>query len=97
MSRKRRNFSASFKAKVAIEAVKERETLTELSKKYDLHPNQISNWKKEFLENSSSVFESKKKEDSEIITDVDKLYSKIGRLEMENDFIKKNLKKLGAL
>ena len=97
MSRKRRNFSASFKAKVAIEAVKERETLTELSKKYDLHPNQISNWKKEFLENSSSVFESKKKGDSEIITDVDKLYSKIGRLEMENDFIKKNLKKLGAL
>jgi transposase-like protein len=97
MSRKRRNFSASFKAKVAIEAVKERETLTELSKKYELHPNQISNWKKEFLENSSSVFESKKKEDSEIITDVDKLYSKIGRLEMENDFIKKNLKKLGAL
>ena len=97
MNRKRRNFSATFKAKVAIEAIKERETLAELSKKYDLHPNQISNWKKEFLEKSSLVFESKKKEDSEIVTDVDKLYSKIGRLEMENDFIKKNLKKLGAL
>lgn len=97
MSRKRRNFSSSFKAKVALESIKERETLTELSKKYDLHPNQISNWKKEFLAHSSSVFESKKNDDAESVVDVDKLYAKIGRLEIENDFIKKNLKKLGAL
>ena len=97
MRRKRRNFSSSFKAKVAIESIKERETLTELSKKYDLHPNQISNWKKEFLEHSSSVFESNKNDDTESVVDVDKLYAKIGRLEIENDFIKKNLKKLGAL
>jgi len=97
MSRKRRNFSSSFKAKVAIESIKERDTLTELSKKFDLHPNQISNWKKEFLEQSSSVFESKKKDELESAVDVDKLYAKIGRLEIENDFIKKNLKKLGAL
>lgn len=89
MSRKRRNFSSSFKAKVAIEAIKERETLSEISKKYDLHPNQISNWKKEFLENSSSIFETTKKEDTETVEDVDKLYAKIGRLEVENDFIKK--------
>lgn len=98
MRKKRRNFDASFKAKVAIEALKERETLNELAVKYDLHPNQISTWKQEFLSNSSAAFEitaktssdEKKKEE-----ELEKLYSKIGMLEMEKDFLKKSLKKLG--
>lgn len=95
--RNRRKFSSSFKAKVAIEALKERETLTELAARFEVHPNQISQWKQEFLENSSTVFDkpgisSKSKE-----LDPDKLYSKIGKLEMENEFLKKNLQKLGKL
>ena len=94
MKAKRQKHSGAFKAKVAIEALQERETLSELSKKFGLHPNQISRWKKEFLERAPQIFEksvSKEKED----TDVEKLYAKIGQLEMEREYLKKNLKKLG--
>ncbi|MCK5840378.1 MAG: transposase [Bacteroidales bacterium] len=94
MKAKRRKFNATFKAKVAIEALKERETLSELSRKYELHPNIISKWKKEFLDNADQVFESKKSE-SDPEVDIEKLYSKIGKLEIERDFLKKSLKKIG--
>ena len=94
MKAKRRKFSATFKAKVAIEALKERETLSELSRKYELHPNIISKWKKEFLDNADQVFESKKNE-SDPEVDIEKLYAKIGKLEIERDFLKKSLKKIG--
>jgi transposase-like protein len=95
--RSRRKFSASFKAQVAIEALKERATLSELAEKFEVHPNQISQWKQEFLENSSSVFEKTGNNKKQEELDPDKLYSKIGKLEMENDFLKKNLKKLGKV
>jgi transposase len=93
MKKERRKFSGAFKAKVAIEALKERETLAELSKRFEVHPNMISKWKQEFVERSAGVFEQKSDTDSEV--DVDKLYAKIGQLEMQNDFLKKNLKKIG--
>jgi transposase len=93
MKKTRRKFSGAFKAKVAIEALKERETLAELSKRFEVHPNMISKWKQEFLERSGEIFEKKSEADSEV--DLEKLYSKIGQLEMENDFLKKNLKKIG--
>jgi len=96
MRRTRRKFGAEFKTKVALEALKERLTLAEMAKKYELHPNQISLWKQEFIEKSSLVFATKKsRKESEDAVDTEKLYSKIGQLEMENDFLKKNLKKLG--
>jgi transposase len=94
MKAKRQKHSGAFKAKVAIEALQERETLSELSKKFGLHPNQISRWKKEFLERAPQIFDksvSEEKDDS----DVEKLYVKIGQLEMEREYLKKNLKKLG--
>jgi transposase len=93
MKKTRRKFTGAFKAKVAIEALKERETLAELSKRYEVHPTMISKWKQEFLERAGEVFEKKSDGDSEV--DVDKLYTKIGQLEMQNDFLKKNLKKIG--
>ena len=93
MKQKRRKFSGAFKAKVAIEALKERETLAELSERFEVHPNMISKWKQEFLEKSSNIFD--KKSDPETEVDADKLYSKIGQLEMENDFLKKSLNKIG--
>lgn len=94
MKRTRRKFTAAFKAKVAIEAIKERQSLAELSKHFELHPNIITKWKKEFLENSAHVFDQQSKEEGKDI-DMDKLYAKIGQLEIENDFLKKNLKKIG--
>jgi transposase-like protein len=93
MKATRRKFSAGFKAKVAIEALKERESLAELSKRFEVHPNMISKWKQEFIEHSSEVFEKKKEVEDWV--DLEKLYTKIGELEMENDFLKKNLKKVG--
>ena len=96
MKRTRRKFSSEFKSQVAIEALKERYTLTELAQKFELHPNQISQWKQEFLERSKSIFDiAEKKEKNQPELDIDKLYSKIGRLEMERDFLKKSLNKLG--
>jgi transposase-like protein len=94
MKRTRRKFSASFKAQVAIEALKERETLTELSKRFEIHANLISQWKQEFLERGFEIFDKEpqaKIDESE----KEKLYAKIGQLEMERDFLKKNLKKIG--
>jgi transposase len=93
MKKTRRRFSGAFKAKVAIEALKERETLAEISKRYEVHPNIISKWKQEFLERAGDVFEKKTESGSEV--DLEKLYAKIGQLEIENDFLKKSLKKIG--
>jgi transposase len=95
MKSKRRKFSAHFKAKVAVEALKERESLLELSRRFEIHPNMISKWKHEFLENSSTVFEKERSAEEEAMPDPEKLYAKIGKLELENDFLKKSLKKLG--
>jgi len=94
MKKTRRKFTGVFKAKVSIEALKERQSLAELSKHFEVHPNIISKWKKEFLENSAQVFDQQSKETEKEI-DIEKLYAKIGQLEIENDFLKKNLRKIG--
>jgi transposase len=91
----RRKFSPEFKAKVALEAIKNQFTLAELSKKFDVSPVVISKWKGEFLDNMSAVFEkehSKKKEEG---PGLEQLYAQIGELKVENDFLKKSCKKLG--
>lgn len=97
MKRKRRKFSAAFKAKVAIEALKERSTLAELAVKFDLHQNQISKWKQEFLDGAEDVFARKSPEPAEPEVDTKELYAKIGQLEMERDFLKKSLVKWDQL
>jgi transposase len=94
MKASRRKFSGAFKAQVAIEALKERDSLAELSKKFEVHPNMISKWKQEFLERAAEIFETKSP-DKQAQVDIDRLYSKIGQLEMERDFLKKVSKKLG--
>jgi len=95
MNRTRRKFSNEFKAKVAIEALKERHTLSELAKTFEIHPNQISQWKREFMKNADKAFGSSGKEQDGSEKDQEKLYSKIGKLEVENDFLKKSLWKTG--
>jgi transposase len=87
----RRNFSAAFKAKVAIEALKEQSTLSELAAKYELHLNQIADWKKALLSGSEDVFESGKKRNHPPDEDKerDALYKAVGQLKIENDWLKK--------
>lgn len=94
MKKTRRKFTANFKAQVAIEALKERETLSELSKKFEVHSNMISSWKQEFLERSFEIFE-KEPQDKIDEKEQEKLFAKIGQLEMERDFLKKSLRKIG--
>ena len=91
MRRKRRNFQPGFKAKVAIEAIKEESTLAELAQKYELHPNQISEWKKQLLEHADSVFGST--QDSKRFTDerIKDMEAKIGQQTLEIDFLSKVL------
>ena len=86
----RRKFSPDFKAKVALEAIKNQFTLAELSKKFDVSPVVISKWKGEFLENMSSVFEKDNVKKQDEGPDMDQLYSQIGQLKVENDFLKKH-------
>lgn len=95
MKGKRRKFSAAFKAKVAIEALKERESLAELSRRFEVHANMISKWKQDFIENSPAAFEKEKDQETDQSIDTEKLYARIGRLELEKEFLKKSLNKLG--
>ena len=91
----KRKFSSSFKSKVAIDAARERQTTSELSQKYELHPTQINKWKKILLENASVLFETKLAASSDSDEELERLYCKIGKLEMEREYLKKSLGKLG--
>lgn len=98
MKKHRRRFSNEFKAKVAIEAVKGLETVSELAKRFEIHPNQVSKWKSEFLSKAADVFDKPKSApEGQNKVDVDNLYKKIGQLEVEKDFLKKNLERLEKL
>ena len=90
--KKRKTYSAGFKTKVVLEALQERETIQKIGKKYDIHPNQISTWKSQFLSNASEIFEKGiSKNDDE--KEKDELFKKVGQLQIENDFLKKVLGK----
>ena len=92
MKKSRRKFSSRFKSKVALEALKEQSTLQELSSKYEVHSNQITTWKKELMDNAEVVFDKKlpsnNKEDEK-----SKLFNKIGKQQVEIDFLKEVLGK----
>ena len=98
--RNRRNFDASFKARVALEAIKETKTLAELASEFNVHTNQIRNWKNEFLKKASVVFRENK-DDKEALKHLeeerDRLHRRIGQQSMDIDFLKKSLKKLNLL
>ena len=94
MKKARRTFSAEFKAKVAIEAIKEVKTISELAQIYQVHPNLISLWKKEFLSNAGRVFDAGKDEAEQIKKlqkKKDDLIQQIGQLTVDNNWLKKKV------
>ena len=94
--KKRKNHSPDFKAKVALEAIREEMTLAELSKKYGVHPTQIGTWKRAAIENMSTAFTRKGSAPEHVsAADVDKLHSKIGQLVVERDFLVRISRDLG--
>lgn len=90
---KRRKFSSKFKTKVVLEALSERYTVQELGRKYEVHPNQITKWKGEFLENAEEVFDKGKKSEDRSAIEKEKaqLYEKVGQLQVEVDFLRNAL------
>ena len=91
--RPRRNHGAAFKAKVALEAIKGERTLIELAEQFQVHPNQITKWKKQLLESAEEVFAKEKKTEEGV--SVKELHAKIGQLAMENDFLAVALGRIG--
>lgn len=94
MRAKKRKFTAAFKAEVAIEALKERLTLAEISRKFEVHPNLISKWKQEFLARSAEIFDTQPP-GVDFEAERQKLYAKIGELEIQRDWLKKISKQAG--
>lgn len=93
MKQKRNRYTAEFKAQVALEALKEQRTLSELSSEFGIHPNQITEWKKLFLEGASGLFSNKRsKTEKDFDKERDNLYRQIGQLNVDIDFLKKKQK-----
>jgi len=86
----RKRYSSEFKAKVALEAVKGKLTLSELSQKYEVHPNMITNWKSRFLKEVPQIFTDKRRKLNKVKEiHVDDLYKQIGVLQVEKEFLRK--------
>lgn len=94
--RPRRNHTAGFKAKVALAAIKGDKTLAELAEQFDIHPNQITEWKSRLLEGAAGVF-GEARADQPSPVDLKALHAKIGELTLENDFLEGALTKAGFL
>ena len=98
MSRRpRRNHTPAFKAKVALAAIKGEMTLAQLAEHFDVHPNQITQWKAQLLESAANVFGPGGQGTVQAAVDVKSLHAKIGELTLENDFLEGALTKAGLL
>ena len=96
--RPRRNHTPAFKAKVALAAIRGESTVTDLAQHFDVHPNQITQWKAQLQEGAAGVFGSAAGTGANLPTvDVKSLHAKIGELTLENDFLEGALTKAGLL
>ena len=96
MRRTRRNHALGFKAKVALAAIRGDKTLAELAEQFDVHANQITDWKQQLLESAGDVFDKPRKA-QELMPDIKEMHAKIGQLTLENDFLEGALTKAGLL
>lgn len=96
MGKTRKSYSAAFKAKVALEAIKKEKTIAQLSSEYGVHSNQINQWRKRLLEELPEIFSKKRQKKEKDAEDLqDELYRQIGQLKVELDWLKKKSKQLG--
>ena len=98
MKRKRRTHSAEFKARIALEALKEIKTVNQIAAENEIHPAQVSTWKSELKEQMSTIFERKNGKDKDREVDeraIAALERKVGQLTMERDWLSKKSKELG--
>jgi transposase len=94
MKQHRKQYNSAFKAKLALEAIKGEKTIAELASQYEVHPNQIHQWKKALLEGASGIFgrdSDRKQNDTKLIK---QLYQQIGQLKVEKDFLEDSLGRL---
>jgi transposase len=96
MGHSRISYSASFKSKVALAAIRQEKTISELASRFKVHPSQIGKWKSHLLTHCEEVFRAGRCGVKESSPSADELYQKIGRLEVENDFLKKKSAELSS-
>lgn len=91
MSNKRKRYNPEFKAKVALAALKNEETMSELAARFGIHPTMITAWKRALLDGAPDIFDKNNKAKKRTEKQVDELYQKIGQLQVERDFLSKKL------
>ena len=94
--RQRRNHAGEFKARVALAAIRGDKTLSEIAEHFEVHPHQVTEWKKQLLERAGEVFDGPRRKDEPPV-DVKAMQAKIGQLALENDFLEGALTKAGLL
>jgi transposase len=96
MGTMRNRHSASLKAKVALEAVKEEKTISQLASEYEVHPNQIRQWKKRLIEEAANIFSNRREKEARNQEELEaELYRQIGQLKVELDWLKKKAEHIG--
>jgi len=91
MSKKRKQHSAQFKAKVALAALQNEETTAQLASRFNIHPTMISVWKRQLVESAADLFDKNHKSRKQAEAQTDELYRQIGQLKVENDFLSRKL------